>query len=124
IWHQRQILIDRRRPEGLLGGLWEFPGGKLEAGETVADCIRREIREELDIDVAVGDHLITINHAYTHFKVTLNVHHCQYLSGEPKPLESEEVRWVEPSTLSEYPFPVANQQIIDAILASPQGESA
>ncbi|MGF1537439.1 MAG: A/G-specific adenine glycosylase [Elainellaceae cyanobacterium] len=124
IWSpQRQILIDRRRPEGLLGGLWEFPGGKLEAGETVADCIKREIREELDIDVAVGEHLITINHAYTHFKLTLNVHHCRHLSGEPKPLESDEVRWVSPQDLGQYPFPTANQRIIEAILSSLKAQS-
>ncbi len=124
IWsEQRQVLIDRRRPEGLLGGLWEFPGGKLEAGETVPDCIKREIQEELDIDVEVGEHLITLDHAYTHFKVTLNVHHCRHLSGEPKPLESDEVRWVAPADLSQYPFPKANQRIIEAILASPQGQN-
>ncbi|MGF1512880.1 MAG: A/G-specific adenine glycosylase [Elainellaceae cyanobacterium] len=124
IWNaQRQVLIDRRRPEGLLGGLWEFPGGKLEAGETIADCIKREIREELDIDIAVGDHLITIDHAYTHFKVTLAVHHCQQLSGEPKPLASDEVRWVAPPELSQYPFPTANQRIIEAILSSPRWQS-
>ncbi|MGB3613442.1 MAG: A/G-specific adenine glycosylase [Elainellaceae cyanobacterium] len=121
IWNaQRQVLIDRRRSEGLLGGLWEFPGGKIEAGETVPECITREIREELDIDVAVGEHLITVDHAYSHFKVTLTVHHCQYLSGEPKPLESDEVRWVGPSELDQYPFPTANQRIIDAIWASLQ----
>jgi len=119
IWNaQRQILIDRRRPEGLLGGLWEFPGGKLEPGETVPDCIKREVHEELDIDVAVGEHLISVDHAYSHFKVTLNVHHCQYVSGEPKPLESDEVRWVEAVELNQYPFPTANQRIVDAILAS------
>lgn len=66
IWNDRgQILIDRRRQEGLLGGLWEFPGGKLEPGETVEACIQREIREELGIEIEVGEHLITIEHTYT-----------------------------------------------------------
>lgn len=118
IWNQQgQILIDRRLQSGLLGGLWEFPGGKIEANETVEDCIRREIQEELGIEIEVGAHLITIDHAYTHFRVTLNVHHCRHLSGEPQPLECEEVRWVEPKALSEYAFPVANVKIIEAILA-------
>ncbi|TVQ51921.1 MAG: A/G-specific adenine glycosylase, partial [Spirulina sp. DLM2.Bin59] len=64
---QGQVLIDRRKDEGLLGGLWEFPGGKLEGDETVQACIVREIREELGIEIEVGDHLITLDHAYTHF---------------------------------------------------------
>ncbi|MBD1913289.1 MULTISPECIES: A/G-specific adenine glycosylase [unclassified Leptolyngbya] len=115
-----QILIDRRRQEGLLGGLWEFPGGKIEPGETIQDCIRREIREELGIEVVVGDSLITIDHAYSHFRVTLNVHHCHYLSGEPQPLECDEVRWVRPEDLEQYPFPAANVQIIEAIHQNPR----
>jgi A/G-specific adenine glycosylase len=116
IWNeQRQILIDRRRQEGLLGGLWEFPGGKLEPGETVEQCIRREIQEELGIDVEVGDRLITVNHAYSHFRVTLNVHHCRHLTGEPQPLECDEVRWVTVDDLAQYPFPKANIHIIDAL---------
>ncbi len=116
IWNeQRQILIDRRRQEGLLGGLWEFPGGKLEPGETVEQCIRREIQEELGIDVEVGDRLITVNHAYSHFRVTLNVHHCRHLTGEPQPLECDEVRWVTLDDLAQYPFPKANIHIIDAL---------
>ncbi len=119
IWNQQgQILIDRRLQSGLLGGLWEFPGGKIEPDETVQDCIRREIQEEIGIEIEVGAHLITIDHAYSHFRVTLNVHHCRYLSGEPQPIECEEVRWVEPETLGEYAFPVANVKIIEAILAN------
>lgn len=116
IWNDRgQILIDRRRQEGLLGGLWEFPGGKLEPGETVEACIQREIREELGIEIEVGEHLITIEHTYTHFHVTLNVHHCRYLTGEPQPIECDEVRWVSPAELEQFPFPKANVTIIEAL---------
>ncbi|GAB4433166.1 MAG: A/G-specific adenine glycosylase [Cyanobacteria bacterium J069] len=116
IWNEQgDILIDRRKPEGLLGGLWEFPGGKIEPGETVEDCIRREIQEELGIEIEVGDRLITIDHAYTHFRVTLNVYHCRYLSGDPQPIECDEVRWVTVAELDQFPFPKANLQIIEAI---------
>jgi A/G-specific adenine glycosylase len=118
VWNERgQILIDRRPQSGLLGGLWEFPGGKIEPGEAVEDCIRRELQEELAIDVAVGDRLITINHTYTHFKVTLNVFHCRHVAGEPQPIECDEVRWVDVSELEQFPFPKANGQIIEAIQA-------
>lgn len=117
IWNdQGEVLIDRRLEEGLLGGLWEFPGGKIEANETIPDCIKREIKEELGISIEVRDHLITLNHAYTHFRVTLNVYHCRYLAGEPQPIECEEIRWVKPEQLSQFPFPKANTKIIDAIL--------
>ncbi|WP_008315009.1 A/G-specific adenine glycosylase [Leptolyngbya sp. PCC 6406] len=120
VWNDAgQVLIDRRRQSGLLGGLWEFPGGKIESGESVEDCIRREIQEELAIAVEVGDHLITLDHAYTHFKVTLNVFHCRHLSGEPQPIECDEVRWVELADLDQYPFPKANTHIIAALRAQP-----
>jgi A/G-specific adenine glycosylase len=116
IWNdQGQVLIDRRRQEGLLGGLWEFPGGKVEPGETLESCIRREIQEELGIDIAVGDRLITVDHTYTHFRVTLNVHHCQHLSGEPQPIECDEVRWVTLQEIDQFPFPKANVRIIEAL---------
>ncbi|MGK7890629.1 MAG: A/G-specific adenine glycosylase [Leptolyngbyaceae cyanobacterium] len=122
---QGQILIDRRRPEGLLGGLWEFPGGKLEQGETIPDCIVREIREELGITIRVGDLLTTVKHTYSHFRVTLNVHWCDHVSGKPQPLECDEIRWVEPHTLPDYPFPKANEAIIAAILSAlPAADSA
>lgn len=118
IWNaHRQVLIDRRRQAGLLGGLWEFPGGKLEAGETIEHCIQREIQEELGIEIAVGAHLISIDHAYSHFHVTLNVYHCRHLSGEPQPLECDELRWVEVAELEQFAFPVANVKIIQAIQA-------
>ena len=116
IWNEQgQILIDRRRPEGLLGGLWEFPGGKIEPGETVEECIKREIQEELGIDIAVGDRLITIDHAYSHFRVTLTVHHCRHLAGVPQPIESDEIRWVTLDEIDQFPFPKANTQIIAAL---------
>ena len=120
---QGKILIDRRKQEGLLGGLWEFPGGKIEPGESVEECVSREIKEELGIEIAVGDRLITIEHAYTHFKVTLNVFNCTHLSGEPQPIECDEVKWVTLDEIDEYPFPKANGQIIEAIKQNVIAES-
>jgi A/G-specific adenine glycosylase len=118
IWNDHgQILIDRRKQEGLLGGLWEFPGGKVEAGETIPECIVREIQEELEIAVAVETHLITVDHAYSHFRVALHVHHCRHLSGDPQPLECDEIRWVTLEELDQFPFPAANVKIIDALKA-------
>lgn len=118
VWDsQGQVLIDRRPQDGLLGGLWEFPGGKVEPGETVAACIRRELQEELAIDVEVGDRLMTLDHAYTHFKVTLHVYHCRHLGGEPQPLACDEIRWVTVAELGQYPFPAANVKIIEALEA-------
>ena len=116
IWNdQQQILIDRRRQEGMMGGLWEFPGGKVELGETIEECIRREIQEELGIAIAVGKHLITIEHIYPHLQVTLTVHHCRHLSGIPQPIECEEIRWVTLAEIEQFQFPAANARIITAL---------
>ncbi|MGB3310473.1 MAG: A/G-specific adenine glycosylase [Nodosilinea sp.] len=123
IWNDdQQILIDRRKQTGLLGGLWEFPGGKIEPGETIEACIAREIQEELGMEIAVGDRLCIVTHAYSHFKVTLNVHHCTHLSGEPQPIECDEVRWVTLDTIEEFPFPKANIHIINALRAYAAGQ--
>ena len=110
-----KILIDRRKASGEMGGLWEFPGGKIEPGETVRECIQREIKEELNIEIAVGDRLTTITHTYQTFKVTLYVHYCRHLSGKPQPIECEEILWVDPSQMNQYQFPQANAQIINLL---------
>ncbi|KZL50398.1 8-oxo-dGTP diphosphatase MutT [Nodularia spumigena] len=116
IWNDHeQILIDRRLPKGVMGGLWEFPGGKIEPGETIEECIQREIREELGIGIEVGKHLITIDHTYTHLRVTLTVHHCRLITGVPQPIECDEICWVYLDDLENYTFPQANSQIIAAL---------
>ena len=113
IWNNhQQILIDRRRSGGTMGGLWEFPGGKIEPGETVEECIQREIWEELGISIEVGKHLITIEHDYTHLRVTLTVHQCRHVGGVPQLLECDEIRWVTLDELDCFTFPKANEQII------------
>jgi len=112
---QGQILIDRRLPQGAMAGMWEFPGGKIEVGETVEECIGREIQEELGIVIEVGEHLITIDHTYPHLRVTLTVHQCRHLTGVPQPIECAEIRWVNLADLDQFNFPEANFQIIAAL---------
>lgn len=119
IWNEEGlVLIDKRKPDGLLGGLWEFPGGKVEPGETVQACIQREIHEELGIEIEVRDRVITIDHAYSHFKVTLDVFNCGLIRGVPSAIECDEVRWVTLEEIEHFPFPKANEKIIDAIKIS------
>jgi A/G-specific adenine glycosylase len=118
IWNGSKILIDRRLPTGSLGGLWEFPGGKVEPGESIAACIAREVQEELALVVEVGDRLISIEHDYQDFTVELVVHHCRYLGGEPQPLSCDEIRWVTIAELGQYPLPPANVAIVEALRAS------
>jgi len=111
-----RVLIDQRLPEGLLGGLWEFPGGKQEPGEAIAATIARELREELAIEAEVGEELITLEHSYSHKRLRFVVHLCRWLAGDPQPLASQQVRWVEPEGLAAFPFPAANARIIAALL--------
>ena len=105
-----RLLIQQRSPNGLLGGLWELPGGKKEAGESLKEACRREIFEELGVEVLVGDHVMSIKHAYSHFKITLSVFRCSIHNGS---LTSDRpLRWVRRSELSRYPFPRANRRIL------------
>ena len=110
-----RVLIDQRLEQGLLGGLWEFPGGKQEEGEAITATIERELAEELAIAVEVGEELIVIEHAYSHKRLQFVVHLCRWQAGEPQPLASQQVRWVEPAELDAYPFPAANARIIAAL---------
>ncbi len=112
IWRDGRVLIAQRPAEGMLGGLWEFPGGKCEDGETLPDCLRREIREELGIEIAVGAPLTVVRHAYSHFRITLHAFTCRHLSGEPRALGCAAWRWVRPDELHDFAFPVTDQRII------------
>ena len=98
------VLIGRR-PEGkLLGGLWEFPGGKQDPGESLELCLQREIQEELGVKVRVGDNLGVFAHAYTHFKVDVHAYRCTILAGEPEALDHDQLCWVSLSKLENYPM--------------------
>jgi A/G-specific adenine glycosylase len=111
-----RVLIGRR-PEGvLLGGLWEFPGGRLEPEESLESCLRREICEEIGVEVEVGVSLGAFNHAYTHFRVTVHAFECKLIRGDPQAIEHSEVRWVSPERLREYPMGKIDRAIAHTIL--------
>lgn len=113
-----RVFIQRRPEESLLGGLWELPGGKREPDEAIEDTCRRELREELSITVAVGQLVGKINHAYTHFRITLWAFDCRILKGTPVSLQGLETAWVSPDELQDYPFPRANRCILDLMASS------
>jgi A/G-specific adenine glycosylase len=113
IWKTGKLLIARRPATGMLGGLWEFPGGKQEPGETLPECLVREIREELDIEIEVGERLVSIDHAYTHFSITLHAFAARYARGAPRTIGCADWRWVEPAELDGYAFPRTDRRIIE-----------
>jgi len=108
-----KFLIAQRPQEGMLGGLWEFPGGKLEPEDAdLAACLRREIREELAIDIEVGEPITQVRHAYTHFRITLHAFHARHVAGTPQALGCADWRWITLDELDAYPFPVTDQKVI------------
>ncbi len=117
IWRADEVLIAKRPPEGLLGGLWEFPGGKREPGETLEVTLAREVNEELGIEIDPGEKIAAIDHAYSHFQITLHAYHCRYRSGRPKPLGCQEYAWVRLGDLDRYAFPAANRKLLEQIAA-------
>ena len=111
-----RVLIARRPSQGLLGGMWEFPGGKVEVGESLPQALQREIHEELGIEIEVGDEFGVYRHAYTHFRVTLHAFACSQHGGEPKPLHASELRWVSIAQLADFPMGKIDRMISKALL--------
>jgi 8-oxo-dGTP diphosphatase len=111
----RNILITRRAPDAHQGDLWEFPGGKIEAGESLSEALARELREELGIVIGRSSALLEVRHDYGDKSVLLDVHVVWEFSGEARPLEDQPMAWVAPAELGNYVFPAANEPIVKAV---------
>lgn len=107
------VLIARRPEQSVLAGYWEFPGGKLEPGETAAQCLVREFQEELGVTIRPGDALRVIEHEYDHGCVRLHPYYCVRRAGTVQDLQVAEHRWVPLSQLDGYLFPSANEALIN-----------
>jgi A/G-specific adenine glycosylase len=115
VFKNDRVLITRRKPEGLLGGLWEFPGGKIQQGEkSEAACIR-EIIEEVNLTVKIDSHLCMVKHAYTHFKIRMEVFCCTYIAGRVKLNGPVDHRWIRLKQLEKYPLPKANHKFLSQL---------
>lgn len=115
-----KYLIAQRPLDKLLGGMWEFPGGKQEPNETLQECLARELREELAIEVEVGEFFMQVKHGFTHFLMTLHAYHCRYIGAtppydEPQPLQANAYAWVTVAEMERYGFGKADRQIIKAL---------
>ena len=112
IQREGKILLTRRRLDVHQGGLWEFPGGKQEAGETLEECLQRELKEEIDIEVRELRQFYTLRHRYPEKDVELHFFTCSVFEGSPKALDCIEMAWVHPRDLSSYEFPAADTLVL------------
>ena len=115
IFRDGKLLITQRHAKSHLGGLWEFPGGKREDGETFEACLGREIREELGVEISVGGLFEEVTHAYPEKTVRLQFFWCRLLGGEPQAVDCAAVRWVEKSELADFEFPAADAQLLEKL---------
>lgn len=113
----RKVLICQRPSGKSFAGFWEFPGGKREPGETLEQCLRRELREELAIEVAPLHALATVDHDYPRGPIRLHPWVCAHEAGEPQLLAVQRVLWIEPRDLTRYQFPPANDALIAEAIA-------
>ena len=112
-----RVLVTRRAPDAHQGGLWEFPGGKVEADETLLEALTRELREELGVSVEAAEALMVLEHDYGDKQVRLDVHRVTRWSGEPRGLEGQPLAWQPPAQLRHWTFPAANRPILERLLA-------
>ena len=109
-------LLIAKRKKGHLANKWEFPGGKLEPGETPKDCLKRELSEEFGIETKIGKYLTTSNYEYPHIKIELIADEVEYISGEFKLNDHQEIKWVKREELLNYDFAPADILIVNKIL--------
>src|SRR6185436_10508231 len=119
IFRDGKLLITRRHNHVHLGGFWEFPGGKREPNETYEQCLARELREELGIEVAVGELVESLTHSYPDKTVHLRFFRCEWRQREPEPLGCSDLRWVGPEELKGFSFPEADAQLLDRLREEP-----
>ena len=115
VWKGNKILISKRKENGLLGGLWEFPGGKIQNGEDAKKCVIRKVNEKLGVRVRPGRLLKQIKHAYSHFSITLDAYHCDFVGGSPRALRCDNWQWILPQQIKTLPFSKANHKLFDQI---------
>ena len=115
VFHNGKLLITQRHADAHLGGLWEFPGGKREPGETFEQCLARELREELGVEISVGRLVEDLTHEYPEKTVRLLFFICQLTSGEPQPLSCAAVKWIERCGLDEHEFPAADARLLTTL---------
>ena len=109
------ILLAKRLPGGPHGGFWEFPGGKVEEGESEEEALRRELKEELDVEVSVGERWREVTHPYPHVTIRLVFFFCTLAEGEPRPVGCEEIQWVPSEKLHHFSMPEADLEIVNAM---------
>ena len=120
VFHGGKLLITQRYADAHLGGLWEFPGGKLEPGETFEAGLVRELREELGIEVAVGKLLEDVTHQYAEKAVHLRFYLCRLQQGEPQALGCPAFQWVDANELAAYSFPAADARLLNILRERPE----
>ena len=113
-----KLLITQRQADAHLGGLWEFPGGKREPNETFEECLRRELREELGVEIVVGELIESLTHSYPEKTVHLKFFRCQWLQHEPRPLGCPAFKWITPSELEKHNFPAADERLLETLRVS------
>ena len=116
VFKNGKVLITQRRPDGLLGGLWEFPGGKIEKDESPEAACVREIKEEVNLSVRIDCHLAQVKHAYTHFKIIMEVYCCTYLDGRVRLNGPVAHRWIRLPEIHKFPVPKANHKFIPKLM--------
>ncbi len=117
VFRDGKLLITQRLPEAPLGGLWEFPGGKREAGETFEQCLRRELEEELGIEVQVHELLEELTHHYVDRAVHLKFFRCLWLRHEPRAILCHDFAWIGAEQLAHYAFPAADARLLEKLRA-------
>ena len=115
VLHEGRYLLTRRKADVHLGGLWEFPGGKREPGESLEECLRRELREELGIEITEPVPFQVIRHAYPEKTVELHFFRCSIKDGQPRPLGCEALQWVPPEELARVPLPPADRPLVEVL---------
>jgi mutator protein MutT len=118
VWDKGRVLITKRPKGSHLEGLWEFPGGKKEDDEGLEDCMEREMEEELGLRVRAEEVLLTVHHEYQTKVISLHVFNCTSLEGEPRALQSQEIRWVDPKDLKRFSFPPPDMKVIEFLIPS------